>query len=106
MDKKITILAPIVGVILVILVIAACSPKSEPSSPPQPVQTGSPSTIDGAALLSQRCTVCHTLERVESKHKTQDEWKQTVDRMVGKGAVLNSEEENALVEYLTKTYGP
>ncbi|MDP3185031.1 MAG: hypothetical protein Q8M58_07155, partial [Anaerolineales bacterium] len=48
----------------------------------QPVTT----TLDGQTLLQERCTVCHSLSRVTSKHKTADQWKTTIERMVGKGA--------------------
>ena len=88
------------------MILVACSPKTGPSTQPQPAENTAPPTTDGATLLNKRCTACHTLERVESKHKLQDEWKKTVDRMVEKGAVLDPKELDALVEYLVKTYGP
>jgi cytochrome c5 len=96
----------IIGLILLGIINAACTPKTEPSTPAQPAQTGVSPNTDGATLLSGRCTACHSLERVESKHKTQDEWKKTISRMVEKGAVLDPKEVDVLVEYLTKTYGP
>jgi cytochrome c5 len=66
--------------------------------------TESPATMDGAALLQERCTVCHNLKRVESAKKTADEWRATVGRMVSKGAKLNSDEQEALIKYLAATY--
>lgn len=60
--------------------------------------------MDGAALLQERCTVCHDLKRVEAAKKTADEWKATVERMVGKGAKLDANEQAALVEFLAATY--
>ena len=106
MHKKYYLHAAILGLILMSLLLAACSPGSEPPTQSQPAQTAAPSAIDGATLLSERCTKCHTLERVQTKHKTLDEWKTTVDRMVGKGAALDAKEVEILVEYLSKTYGP
>ena len=59
---------------------------------------------DGAALLQERCTKYHSLDRVEAAKKTADEWKATVERMVGKGARLSAAEQEALSKYLPDTY--
>jgi mono/diheme cytochrome c family protein len=76
------------------------------TQPPANTATVAPATADGAALLHDRCTVCHNLDRVTSKKNTADQWTQVVSRMVGKGAELTSEELKVLVVYLAKTYGP
>jgi cytochrome c5 len=83
----------------------------EPTAPPTEVPQEEPPTEpspagDGAALLEERCTVCHGLDRTTSARKTREEWEQTVVRMVGKGAELNEEEQEILIAYLTETYGP
>ncbi len=62
--------------------------------------------LEGVALLEERCTVCHTLGRVQNAQKTAEEWQATVDRMKGMGAQLNDQETTALVEYLAATYKP
>lgn len=62
--------------------------------------------LDGAALLEQRCSVCHPSARPKSKQKTPTEWEATVTRMMGKGASLTPEEKQALVDYLAQTYKP
>jgi multiple sugar transport system substrate-binding protein len=59
---------------------------------------------DAAALLQERCTKCHDLARVQAAKKTVDEWKATVERMVGKGAQLDAAEQAALIAYLAATY--
>lgn len=61
---------------------------------------------DGASLLEARCSVCHPSERPKSKQKTPEQWEATVSRMMGKGAKLNEEEKQILVDYLSKTYKP
>ena len=79
----------------------------QPTQPSQETQpTAAPPAGDGAALLEERCTVCHSLDRVTSASKTRQEWEQTVTRMVGKGARLNADEQEILISYLTETYGP
>ncbi len=60
----------------------------------------------GAALLEERCSVCHPSARPKSKQKTPEQWESTVKRMMGKGARLTEEEKDVLVEYLSKTYKP
>ena len=61
---------------------------------------------DGAALLEQRCSVCHPSARPKSKQKTPQQWEATVSRMIGKGAKLSAEEKEILVEHLSETYKP
>lgn len=60
----------------------------------------------GAALLEERCSVCHPSARPKSKQKTPEQWEATVKRMMGKGAKLTEEERKVLVEYLSNTYKP
>jgi cytochrome c5 len=59
---------------------------------------------DGQALLQERCSVCHSMDRVTSAHKTADQWTTTVQRMVSKGAQLNSQEQQTLIDYLAANY--
>jgi cytochrome c5 len=81
----------------------AAQPTEAPEEEDPPAQ---PSAGDGAALLEERCTVCHGLERTTQAQKTYDEWEQTVTRMIGHGAELPEDEQATLVEYLAATYGP
>ena len=62
--------------------------------------------LDAEALLSERCVVCHSLSRVIRGRLTQAQWQEVVTQMIRQGAVLNSDEEAALVAYLAETYKP
>ena len=87
--------------------ITETSPGPEPSAILEPTveETSSGETaLDGIALLEERCTVCHNLTRVRSESKTLEEWKATVEKMVGKGAELDASEQEILIEYLADTY--
>ncbi len=64
-----------------------------------PGDTGA--TLDGAALVAERCTVCHTTERIDRAQKDGAGWTETVDKMIGKGAQLNSAEREAVIAYLS-----
>jgi transposase-like protein len=63
-------------------------------------------SINAEALLEDRCTECHGLDRTTQASKLRDEWDQTVVRMIDHGAELNDEERTVLVDYLAQTYGP
>jgi cytochrome c5 len=94
-DKRVRILFSAVFVVaLVGLLVAACGAQEEPA----------PAALGGKALSEERCTVCHDLTRVHNAPKSAEEWKQTVERMVGKGAKLNQDEQAVVIEYLTEAY--
>jgi cytochrome c5 len=78
------------------------APTQAPKATEPP--TEAPAALDGAALLQERCTKCHDLKRVESAQKTEEQWRTTVERMVGKGAQLSADEQAALIKYLAATY--
>jgi cytochrome c5 len=64
----------------------------------------SSSTTDGKTLLESRCTSCHTLAQVANKTGSASQWQRVVDDMIQRGAVLNSDEEKVLVQYLADNY--
>lgn len=64
------------------------------------------SGLDGEALVQERCTTCHTAERIDNASKTAEEWAVTVDRMISYGAQLNDAERQAVIDYLAATHGP
>jgi len=75
-----------------------------PTSPPGQTVTRTPTLSKGEALLNERCTQCHNLDRVKTAKRSQDEWRTTVQRMMSKGAVLTPIEVNTLVKYLADTF--
>lgn len=100
-------------------VTAVAAPTAVPGAPTSAAPTAEPGgttlapptlvpspALDGAALLQERCTTCHSLNKATSRRQDQAGWTQTVQRMVSKGAVLNAEEQAALIAYLAQTYGP
>jgi hypothetical protein len=97
---------PILLVLLAALLVpllAACGTKTgSPSTKADP--SGTTSTLDGQTLVEQRCTVCHSLRQVTQARKTEQGWRQTVQRMVSYGAQLNQQEEQVVIQYLAQTY--
>ena len=63
-----------------------------------------PATLDGNALIDERCTVCHTRERIDMQDKDEEGWTETVDRMISYGADLDSAERQAVINYLVETH--
>lgn len=76
--------------------------KVEPST--QVTPTAPPAPLDGKTLVDERCSVCHTLERVQeaiqAKKYDWSGWEATVERMVGNGARLTEEEQRTVLDYL------
>jgi hypothetical protein len=86
------------GLVLVSLLLACTAPAADTEVEAEGEQA--------VALLEDRCTGCHGLERTTSSVKSQAEWEDTVDRMVEKGANLSEEEQAILISYLSTEYGP
>jgi cytochrome c-type biogenesis protein CcmH/NrfF len=98
--RTISYISILVLIILVGILLVACG-----SSFTAPASSGG-SSADGQTLMEQRCTVCHSADRVTSAQKTAAQWKQTVDKMINNGAQLSPSEEQTLVNYLAQTYHP
>jgi cytochrome c5 len=99
MQMRATLLVLLIGM----LFMGACAPT--PAATATPAEEPAPGAgPDGQALLQDRCTVCHSLSRVEQAGKTAAEWENSVNRMVGYGAVLSAEELDVLIQFLAETY--
>jgi hypothetical protein len=97
-------LIPVLLIFVILLtgiLLAACGSSGSSSS-----GSSSGTPLSGQALMQERCSVCHSLERIQSAQKTADQWKTTVDRMINHGAQLTSSEETTLIDYLAQTYHP
>ncbi len=92
-----------IGLLILLFVTTACSSGSSSTSTTTP--SSSPSALDGASLVQERCSVCHPLARVESSRHTAAEWKTIVDTMISRGAQLTPSEETVVVEYLSANFG-
>ena len=99
--------ALVLSIVLVTLAIglSACggNTSSVPATATKPaVATAVPS--QGEALVNERCTVCHAIDRIKGAKKSAADWKTTVDRMIGHGARLSADEATVVVQYLAATY--
>ena len=102
MNKRtISLISLLLLIVLAGTLLASCGSGSSPTTA---ATSSGGSTSAGQTLMQTRCSVCHSTSRITSAHKTADQWKTTVDRMIGKGAQLTSQEEQTLIDYLAQNY--
>jgi hypothetical protein len=99
MSKKIISLVSIILLLLMVgTLLVSCGTSGATPNP------SGGSTLDGQTLMQQRCSLCHSIDRVTSAHKTIGQWTTSVQRMIAHGAPLNSQEAQTLVAYLAANY--
>jgi competence protein ComEA len=60
----------------------------------------------GKAATVRVCGQCHAVEKAVSLRQDEDGWTDTIAKMVKMGAQGSDDEFNAVLEYLTKNFGP
>jgi cytochrome c5 len=92
---------------ILLIALVGCAPEATtPTDPAAPVSEADPVDVPvegdspGAALVSQKCSMCHTLERVESATYDAAGWGSTIERMVKSGLVISDDEKTAILQYL------
>jgi hypothetical protein len=64
--------------------------------PPGPMQ----------AKVKATCTQCHNASRITEQHLTRQEWSEQLDKMVALGAEVPDSDRPALLNYLSRNFGP
>jgi len=78
--------------------------ETEAETEAYPVETETEVTeaMDEAEeLIIDRCSACHSVDRVFNAEKTAEEWDETIERMIDYGAELNDEEKALMIDWLT-----
>ena len=57
-------------------------------------------------LVIRTCAACHAPETVIAKRHTADEWDEIIAKMVDRGAVATEDEQQQILSYLAKFFGP
>lgn len=99
-----------VSLLLFLSVTAAgCAARRETPAPPPPAVTeparGEQQPSPGAALVEERCSRCHDLNRV---YRTREKaaWAGIVNRMLQMSpGLLDNEEQGLVIEFLQENYG-
>jgi hypothetical protein len=58
------------------------------------------------AKVKVACTSCHNTGRITEQHLTRQQWSAQLDKMEGLGAVIADSDRAAILNYLTKNFGP
>ncbi len=58
----------------------------------------------GKAVLLNRCTVCHDLQRIRRHPSDAEGWEDTLSTMLNEGAMLTDQEFAILVNYLSRNF--
>jgi cytochrome c5 len=61
---------------------------------------------EGKAIATEDCQACHKLTNLTKAHKSLDDWKDTVQTMIDRGANVPDDKIDILVQYLAKNFGP
>jgi streptogramin lyase/mono/diheme cytochrome c family protein len=60
---------------------------------------------EGKALVAEKCTVCHDVQRIMAKRSNTDDWAFTVKRMEGMaGGAISDADAAAIVKYVTASF--
>lgn len=84
----------------------AGSAATSPSSPSQPKPAVELPEGDGKAIATEYCQDCHKLTNLTKARKAPDDWHDTVQTMMDRGARLPQDKFDILVQYLAKNFGP
>ncbi len=79
------------------------SPATTTPQPPKPVELPEG---EGKAIATEYCQACHKLTNLTRAHKDREDWNDTVQLMMDRGARLPQEKVDTLIEYLAKNFGP
>jgi mono/diheme cytochrome c family protein len=92
---------------------ASASPAGSPDAGAPATPTAAPAKVvvelpegEGKAIATENCQVCHKLTNLTKAHKSLDDWKDTVQLMMDRGANVPPEKVDTLVQYLAKNFGP
>jgi len=98
--------------------IAACAvvgvAMAQQATPAAPAAPAAATGVDaqgmpagpGREAVERSCTACHGLDTVQGNRGTVDDWTQTVNLMVSRGADLTDKEIPVVIQYLAKSFPP
>lgn len=80
-----------ISTMALLLLIVACA---------QPAETTEPSASEAEALIVEKCSDCHTTDRVFNESYSRDEWSDVFDDMINKGAEVSPAEKETMIDWL------
>lgn len=82
-----------------VVALVGCSSGSTGATSPSGAG-GTASADPGQAMVQNKCTMCHTLDRVDAVDYDLAQWQKTIARMKTNGLVITEEEAAQIAEYL------
>jgi cytochrome c5 len=79
------------------------APTATASQPPKPAELPDG---DGKAIAVESCQACHKLTTLTKARKSLDDWRDSVQSMMDRGANVPQDKIDTLVQYLAKNFGP
>ena len=58
------------------------------------------------AVLNKVCGSCHPVETATSQRRNREQWQESIDQMIARGAKGTPEEFTAVLDYLVRNHGP
>ena len=97
----------LLSVLAGVLGLLAFTASGEPLKIVLPPETSAFRVVPGAEIAMAQCLQCHSAEYITTQPRLgRNAWKASIEKMRAKyGAVVPSETEVALLEYLVGTYG-
>jgi len=86
---------------ILLLAASILAAAQAPSAPGKPLPPGPMQPKIKAA-----CTQCHDVSRITEQHLTREQWSGELEKMEGLGAAIPDADRNAILNYLTRNFGP
>ena len=85
---------------------AAPPPATPPAAAPAAPKKVELPEGDGKPIATEFCQDCHRLTNLTKAHKAADDWRDTLQLMMDRGARLPPEDVDTLIQYLSANFGP
>ncbi|MDY6874177.1 MAG: cytochrome c [Chloroflexota bacterium] len=93
---KKSLLLTLAFIAIIMLLISACSS----SSPTDATTTVTLSDAEMQALVEEKCSQCHSVDRVWDNSYSESRWSTVFDSMIAKGAQVSEEEKAQMIDWL------
>ena len=90
----------VVSIIFLVMMVVSCAPE-EVSTPEATTEIEAPA---GKAIVETVCTGCHSLNKITTASYDKDGWQKTVERMISKGAELDNNQKELVIDYLASAF--
>lgn len=93
---KKSLLLTLAFIAIIVLLISACSSLS----PTDATTTVTLSDAEMQALVEEKCSQCHSVDRVWDNSYSESRWSTVFDSMIAKGAQVSEEEKAQMIDWL------